>query len=116
MIHESADAGVVEIPNLTKPGAKSVKPGKVVNSKPTDERIYNTSHATIGRAIVLNHMKFNSNDLPPRESSANDVLALRKQLTALGFDFTSHDDLSVAEIQKLIAEGITYRIFKRKLT
>lgn len=109
MSHESADNGSAHIA-LSAKYVTGKKPGDIVPSKSTDERVYNTSHARIGRAIILNQVEFDSKYLETRNGSKNDVLALGKLLTTWGFEFSSHDSLPVRRIRKLIEKGIETRI------
>lgn len=100
--YENVDAANFDIPVPTKRTAK--KPCEVVPSKPSKERVYDTSHASIGSVIIFNQMEFD-NELPERDGSPEDVLALKEVLATMGFDVVSYDDKTVAEINYLIEEG-----------
>lgn len=101
--YENVDAANFDIPVPTKRVAKK-PPCEVVPSKPSKERVYDTSHASIGSVIIFNQMEFD-NELPERDGSPEDVLALREVLATMGFHVTSYDDKTVAEINSLIEEG-----------
>lgn len=104
MSHEDVDAQIIDNSNLNLKTLK--KPCEVVKSRPTKEKAYDISHNSTGEAIVFNQVQFNSG-LTTRHGSGQDVLALKKVLTALGFKFTSYNDLTVQGIKDNLKEGIT---------
>lgn len=109
MSHESVDAANINNSNANVKNGK--KPGELVLSKPTKERVYGTSHKIIGDAIVFNQVHFDDKRLSTRHGSDHDVSALKKLLKDLGFKFTSYDDLTVHDIKDKLKEGITNKNF-----
>lgn len=108
---ESVDAVVT---NLAENVAVGKKPCEVVPSKPTKERVYDTSHHSLGTAIVFNQVEFDDKYLDTRDGSMKDVLALAKVLTTLDFKFSSHDNLTIKGIQTVIGKGTTRDFFLLK--
>lgn len=103
MSFESVDA---ELQNLQQENTNGVKPCNVVLSKPTEERVYDTSHEIRGNAMIFNHTEYiKSLDLSERQSSMKDVEVLMKTLPIFGVKPDVHNNLTVKGIQELIYEG-----------
>lgn len=109
---ESVDVAVT---NLAESSTVGKKPCEVVPPKPTLERVYDTSHPSIGTAIVFNQVEFDDKYLSTRDGSIQDVLALAKVLTSLDFKFSSHDNLTIKGIQTVIGKGTTRDFFLKNI-
>lgn len=103
--HESVDATNINLSSSIVRNGK--KPCELVPSKPTKERVYDTSHNSIGEAIVFNQVHFDDERLSTRHGSNQDVSSLNKVLKGLGFKFTSYDNLTVNGIKDKLKAGIT---------
>ena len=79
------------------------KPGKLHPSRPTDEKYYDTSHESIGLAIIFNQNKFKQGN--ERRGSDKDANDLKKVFGDLGFTVKVYYDLTVSEIKETLAIG-----------
>ncbi|XP_069680334.1 caspase-1-like isoform X2 [Periplaneta americana] len=81
------------------PPPRALEADMVVH-KDADE--YNMHHPRRGKAIILNHDKFDNGIMPPRDGSEFDVKRLKTTYEVLGFEVTVHDNLEYAQIKSVI--------------
>lgn len=114
MSTDSVDASEAEISkSLVKHVTVNDEIRQTVVSKTTEGKIYDISHSSRGKAIVLNHTEYNvpSLKLGDRKGSDEDVKALNTVLPLLGVTVNVRDNLTVKGIQDEIKKGITRNVF-----
>ncbi|XP_075217418.1 caspase drICE-like isoform X2 [Lycorma delicatula] len=65
---------------------------------------YKMDHKRRGRAMIFNHLKFNSPQKKERKGTEYDIKTLMKTLIFLNFEVTIHDDLTYEQIDYYVTE------------
>ncbi|XP_021913521.1 caspase-1-like isoform X2 [Zootermopsis nevadensis] len=79
---------------------------KVMHTPPIGPKAeeYKMNHERRGRAIILNHEKYSESlKLKERTGTITDKITLKQRFEKLNFDVSVHDDLTVADIKKLLS-------------
>ena len=76
---------------------KSLKPGVLHPSKPTNERYYDFTHSSVGAALIFNQITVKGDT--ERKGSRKDATDLDNVLSGIGFDVKVCNDYSIREIR-----------------
>lgn len=105
-VSEEIDArvfGYLQHPSRPPVPSPRPKPGKLIPSRPTDERYYDTSHARIGKALIFNQRDFDGK--LTREGTNKDASDIEKVLSNLGFEVAVFRDKKYGEIMNILDQG-----------